>query len=345
MTNVGRNIDSLIAVAKRLNASPHTGSERACIVRMQDGTERLAVTKLVNTKQHGTEHNGASFYRVSFKFAGYSDADYSQEVDVVWCIVDHKEANIVFGPTDGIRVSEKGIGIGSYLLAQVIRLVQHAELRGNYQVHSVQLPLPAQAGVDSDDVEANNGRIEAFLTRAGFYVSPAGGAVTVGIRRQKDLKTWWNQDKVKFLGFPQFVELASRWQTEKLRADANLAVAMQTNQEQTEQISALKVRITNLAEERSALDEQHQSTVKQLTQRNAELEQETQALAKPTTDAPAGEHATPVLNTVPSPAPTYPRSVTIDLSPALLRLLWAGLGVAGAGLLISATAMILPNLR
>ncbi|MGP0171267.1 hypothetical protein ACSVIJ_05215 [Pseudomonas sp. NCHU5208] len=343
MTNAGRNIESLIAVAKRLHNSPHTGSERACIVRLQDGTERLAVTKLVNTKQHGTEHNGASFYRVSFKFAGESEADYSQEQDVVWCIVDHKEANIVFGPTEGIQVSVKGIGIGSYLLAQVIRLVSQAELRGNYQVHAVQLPLPAQRSVPDDDVKANNGRIEAFLTRAGFYVSPAGGAVTVGVRRQKDLKSWWNQEKVRFLGFPQFVELASRWQAEKLKADLQLAAALQTNAAQAQQIATLTAERRASAEQQTALDEQHTNTVQQLSRRISELELEAEALAKSPAATPANDCPPPALRTDLPLMPTAQQNVTIGLSRGLMRLLWTGLALAGAGLLLSAMTIMLPS--
>ena len=344
MTNAERNIESLIAVAKRLHASPHTGSERACIVRLEDGTERLAVTKLVNTKQHGTEHNGASFYRVSFKFAGDSEADYSQELDVVWCIVDHKDANIVFGPTEGIRVSQKGIGIGSYLLAQVIRLVQQAELRGNYQVHSVQLPLPAQEAVADDGVKANNARIEAFLTRAGFYVSPAGGAVTVGVRRQKDLKTWWNQEKVKFLGFPQFVELASRWQAEKDLAEERLRLSQQANKALIRQVATLNNIIQEATLERTQIDDQHLRTVDQLTQRISNLEQEAQLCAEQAIEPAADQApAAPVASAPMMRAGS--KNVTIGLTPALMRLLWAGLGVAGAGLLISAATMILPSVR
>ncbi len=343
MTNTGRNIDSLIAVAKRLHTSPHTGSERACIVRLEDGTERLAVTKLVNTKQHGTEHNGASFYRVSFKFAGDNEADYSQDLDVVWCIVDHKDANIVFGPTEGIRVSQKGNGIGSYLLAQVIRLVQQAELRGNYQVHSIQLPLPAQEAVAEDDVKANNSRIEAFLTRAGFYVSPAGGAATVGVRRQKDLKSWWNQEKVKFLGFPQFVELASRWQEEKGQAEVSLRISQQSNEALIRQVATLNNLIQEAALERSQIDDQHLRTVAQLNHRITDLEHEAQLRAE-NTEEPAVEQAPAVPGESAPLIRVDSKIMTIGLTPALMRLLWAALGVAGAGMLLSAATLMQPSI-
>lgn len=218
MTTETRSRTTLISVGKQLHASPQTGQDRACLVRQSDGTERLALIQLVTSKQQGSLHRGAEFSRVSFRFVGDDsdpDCQYHLDQNTVWCVIDHKDCQIVFGPTEGIEIRQPGLGIGSYLMAQLIRLIQQSEMRGNYQVQAVHLPIGAQSKVKPEDARANDARIETFLTRVGFYVSPAAGQKVIGVRRAQDLRPWWNQQKVSFLSFPSFVELAARWQREK----------------------------------------------------------------------------------------------------------------------------------
>lgn len=184
MTTETRSRTTLISVGKQLHASPQTGQDRACLVRLSDGTERLALIQLVTSKQQGSLHRGAEFFRVSFRFVGDDsdpDCQYHLDQNTVWCVIDHKDCQIVFGPTDGIEIRQPGLGIGSYLMAQLIRLIQQSEMRGNYQVQAVHLPIAAQTKVKPEDARANDARIETFLTRVGFYVSPAAGQKVIGV--------------------------------------------------------------------------------------------------------------------------------------------------------------------
>ncbi len=207
MTTETRSRTTLISVGKQLHASPQTGQDRACLVRQSDGTERLALIQLVTSKQQGSLHRGAEFFRVSFRFVGDDsdpDCQYHLDQNTVWCVIDHKDCQIVFGPTEGIEIRQPGLGIGSYLMAQLIRLIQQSEMRGNYQVQAVHLPIGAKSKVKPEDARANDARIETFLTRVGFYVSPAAGQKVIGGSACPRPPPLVEPTESQFLVLPQF---------------------------------------------------------------------------------------------------------------------------------------------
>ncbi|RTC46887.1 hypothetical protein EKL37_07030 [Pseudomonas aeruginosa] len=345
MTTETRSRTTLISVGKQLHASPQTGQDRACLVRLSDGTERLALIQLVTSKQQGSLHRGAEFFRVSFRFVG-DDSD--------------PDCQIVFGPTDGIEIRQPGLGIGSYLMAQLIRLIQQSEMRGNYQVQAVHLPIAAQTKVKPEDARANDARIETFLTRVGFYVSPAAGQKVIGVRRAQDLRPWWNQQKVSFLSFPSFVELAARWQREKNQSEKAVEAAqrivegahLHASQLQTahaEEVASLESKIEQLEGTVSSQEEQHAALIRELLEKQAE---ETQGLRRQIEDIqsmhgqiedrvtalnPAQPSAGDTLEARAESATQMQRTLTISLAPALMKLLWAALALSafalGAGAL------------
>ncbi|HBO5097241.1 hypothetical protein E4L81_33160 [Pseudomonas aeruginosa] len=363
MTTETRSRTTLISVGKQLHASPQTGQDRACLVRLSDGTERLALIQLVTSKQQGSLHRGAEFFRVSFRFVGDDsdpDCQYHLDQNTVWCVIDHKDCQIVFGPTDGIEIRQPGLGIGSYLMAQLIRLIQQSEMRGNYQVQAVHLPIAAQTKVKPEDARANDARIETFLTRVGFYVSPAAGQKVIGVRRAQDLRPWWNQQKVSFLSFPSFVELAARWQREKNQSEKAVEAAqrivegahLHASQLQTahaEEVASLESKIEQLEGTVSSQEEQHAALIRELLEKQAE---ETQGLRRQIEDIqsmhgqiedrvtalnPAQPSAGDTLEARAESATQMQRTLTISLAPALMKLLWAALALSafalGAGAL------------
>lgn len=333
-----QNLTTLISVAKQMHSSPQPGSERACMVKMPDGSDRLALTQLVNSKHHGSIHNGAHFYRVSFRFGGDSgapDGQYDLEKDTAWCIVDHKNSNIVFGPVEGIQIRNAGIGIGSYLIAQLVRLLQQAEIRGNYHVKSVQLPTDAQAAIAPKDAATNDARIESFLTRVGFYVSPAAGTKVVGVRRLQDLRPWWNQEKVRFLGFNQFVDLACQWQKEKQQADRaveaaeRIVVGAKQQLSETQNQSNLQLaRITELEAELETQASESQSLLSAASsQHNIEANQLRSQLDNFANAQEQGGTNHSFSNEV------NRQILTISLAQPLMRFLWIGLAASFLGFL------------
>lgn len=351
MTTEPRSRTTLISVGKQLHASPQTGQDRACLVRLSDGTERLALIQLVTSKQQGSLHRGAEFFRVSFRFVGDDsdpDCQYNLEQNTVWCVIDHKDCQIVFGPTDGIEIRQPGLGIGSYLMAQLIRLIQQSEMRGNYQVQAVHLPIGAQSKVKPEDARANDARIETFLTRVGFYVSPAAGQKVIGVRRAQDLRPWWNQQKVSFLSFPSFVELAARWKQEKNQSEKSVEAAhLHASQLQTahaEEVASLESKIEQLEGKVSSQEEQHEAFIRELLEKQAE---ETEGLRRQMEEI-QGMHSqiedrVAALNTAgPSVGDTLeartesatqmPRTLTISLAPALMKLLWTALALSAFAL-------------
>ncbi|HHH9441310.1 TPA: hypothetical protein ACP32N_003247 [Pseudomonas aeruginosa] len=345
---------SLLSVGKQLHASPLSGQERACIVRLSDGTERLGLFQVVNVKQLNDPHRGADFFRVSFRFVGdesQSKFQYNQVQDTVWCVVDHRESAIVFGPEEGLDVREPNIGIGSYLIAQLIRLLIQAGLRGNYQVETIQLPLVAQRKIALEDTSSNDARIEAFLTRAGFFVSPAAGNLVVGARRFQDLRPWWNQEKVRFLQFVPVVEMAAKALRDKQAAEKAVAAAerivegarQHAEQLQTEhqvEVKALQARIDQMD---GTLAEQRYQHEQELGQLSIDHAQELQAIQD---QLLALRRAQPLLigeqDQAKAPISTghTMQNMTFGLAEPLMKLLWAGLGLGTFALLVHLLSLL-----
>lgn len=330
MTSRTRDISTLALAGKQLHESPLSGQERACLLVAADGTERLGMFQLVSTRQHGNLHKGAEFFRVSFKLVGGEGepgTEYSLAQDTVWAIVDHREAAIVFGPEDGMDIRHRDQGIGSYLLGQLVRQLQSVELRGNYAIQSVTLPVAAQLnGIDNDR------RIERMVTRAGFYYSSASGTPTIGARKISDLKSWWNQERVQFLAFPRFVEMASEWHRGKLAAEKTAGAAQSAAEAAGREMQQLRTELREQtarhgAELQALRGEatEREARIQELNQLNAELVQKTEFLHQQLEDAGSQE-------------PRYlsaarVQNLTISLSRPVLCLLWAALAVATAGVI------------
>lgn len=330
MNSRTRDISTLALAGKQLHESPLSGQERACLLVAADGTERLGMFQLVSTRQHGNLHKGAEFFRVSFKLVGGEGepgTEYSLAQDTVWAIVDHREAAIVFGPEDGMDIRQRDQGIGSYLLGQLVRQLQSVELRGNYAIQSVTLPVAAQLnGTDNDR------RIERMVTRAGFYYSSASGTPTIGARKISDLKSWWNQERVQFLAFPRFVEMASEWHRGKLAAEKTAGAAQSAAEAAGREMQQLRTELREQtarhgAELQALRGEatEREARIQELNQLNAELVQKTEFLHQQLEDAGSQE-------------PRYlsaarVQNLTISLSRPVLYLLWAALAVATAGVI------------
>lgn len=330
MNSRTRDISTLALAGKQLHESPLSGQERACLLVAADGTERLGMFQLVSTRQHGNLHKGAEFFRVSFKLVGGEGepgTEYSLAQDTVWAIVDHREAAIVFGPEDGMDIRQRDQGIGSYLLGQLVRQLQSVELRGNYAIQSVTLPVAAQLnGTDNDR------RIERMVTRAGFYYSSASGTPTIGARKISDLKSWWNQERVQFLAFPRFVEMASEWHRGKLAAEKTAGAAQSSAEAAGREVQQLRTELREQtarhgAELQALRGEatEREARIQELNQLNAELVQKTEFLHQQLEDAGSQE-------------PRYlsaarVQNLTISLSRPVLYLLWAALAVATAGVI------------
>ncbi|QHF00546.1 hypothetical protein LCG56_27590 (plasmid) [Pseudomonas cannabina pv. alisalensis] len=204
---------ALIALARKLDKSPLPSSDRACLITLPDGSTRLGVTQLVNFVHHGGEYAGALFGRVSFRFAGdgseFSNA-FSPTHDVAWFLVDHKNGVVQFGPEEGLIVRHPGLGIGSYIVGQLLRILLGGTAHSSYKVVSSELPISALDALPSAQRAENERRIENVFGNAGFYLSSAAGVRVIGARKVSELKPHWNWEKVKFLNPGHLIDLAAK---------------------------------------------------------------------------------------------------------------------------------------
>lgn len=335
MNSRTRDISTLALAGKQLHESPLSGQERSCLLVARDGSERLGLVQLVSTKQHGNLHKGADFFRVSFRLVGGEGergTEYSLAQETVWAIVDHRDAAIVFGPEDGMDIRHRDQGIGSYLLGQLVRLLQGTEIRGNYMIQSVALPVAAQLnGADNDR------RIERMVTRAGFYYSTSSGVPSIGARKVSELKSWWNQERVQFLAFPRLVEMAAEWHRGRIAAVKAIGAAQTAAEAAGREVQQLKTELSNQAS-RHAVELQaradsaessrrqvaeRDAQIQELNQVNAELVEKTEFLQQQREQAGIQE---------PSVAgAARDHRLMITFSKPILYLLWAALAVAAVG--------------
>ncbi|EKT4529591.1 hypothetical protein [Pseudomonas asiatica] len=219
----------LSALAAKLDKSTLPVSERACLVTLPDGTSRLGATQVTQSIHHGGEYAGALFCRVAFRFAG-EDAEYantySSTEDVVWMIVDHKKGLIQFGPDEGVFIRHRGLGIGSYILGQLLRMLHSGSIQGSCRITTSKLPLSgALSWLPPEEAVQNEQRLESVLRSAGFYYSSAAGERVIGARKASDLRSYWNGEKIRFLNPAQLFDTAA----------AAVAVCAQTKLENSAQ--------------------------------------------------------------------------------------------------------------
>ncbi|KPC02122.1 hypothetical protein QO021_29695 (plasmid) [Pseudomonas amygdali pv. lachrymans] len=203
---------ALNALARKLDKSPLPSSDRACLITLPDGSTRLGVTQVVNFVHHGGPYAGALFGRVSFRFAEdsseFSNA-FSPTHDVAWFIVDHKNGVVQFGPEEGLIVRHPGLGIGSYIVGQLLRILSGSTAHGAYKVVTSELPMSALDALPAALRAENERRIENVFGSAGFYLSSAAGVRVIGARKVAELKPHWNWEKVKFLNPGQLIDIAA----------------------------------------------------------------------------------------------------------------------------------------
>jgi hypothetical protein len=203
---------ALNALASKLDKSPLPSSDRACLITLPDGSTRLGVTQVVNFVHHGGAYAGALFGRVSFRFAEdsseFSNA-FSPTHDVAWFIVDHKNGVVQFGPEEGLIVRHPGLGIGSYIVGQLLRILSGSSAHGAYKVVTSELPMSALDALPAALRAENERRIENVFGNAGFYLSSAAGVRVIGARKVAELKPHWNWEKVKFLNPGQLIDIAA----------------------------------------------------------------------------------------------------------------------------------------
>lgn len=273
---------ALITLARKLDKSPLPSSDRACLINLPDGSTRLGVTQLVNFVHHGGEYAGALFGRVSFRFAGdsseFSNA-FSPTHDVAWFIVDHKNGVVQFGPEEGLIVRHPGLGIGSYIVGQLLRILSGGTAHGSYKVVSSELPMSALDALPAAQRAENERRIENVFGNAGFYLSSAAGVRVIGARKVAELKPHWNWEKVKFLNPGHLIDLAAKSlnscriaetatgelkiQVEALKTDIASA---------TDNLEAARVELDALSEIKAAEQQQAAKREAQLVSRLEEAE-------------------------------------------------------------------------
>lgn len=218
---------ALIALARKLDSIPQQSSERACTVILRDGSTRLGVTQVVQHMNNGGEFAGALFCRVSFRFAGQDSEfqnTFSSTHDVAWFIVDHKRGLVQFGPENGLQVRHRGLGIGSYIVGQLIRLLQGGVTQGNYRVSTFLVPMDVLDALPSDEHQRNIERIDSVFSRAGFYVSTAAGQRVVGARKAGDLRSMWNGEKIRFINPGLLIETTASALSEVSQNNHRIAV-------------------------------------------------------------------------------------------------------------------------
>lgn len=254
---------ALIALARKLDKSPLPSSDRACLITLPDGSTRLGVTQVVNTVHHGGEYAGALFGRVSFRFAGdgseFSNA-FSPTRDVAWFIVDHKNGVVQFGPEEGLIVRHPGLGIGSYIVGQLLRILSGGTAHGSYKVVTSELPMSALDALPPALRAENERRIENVFGNAGFYLSIAAGVRVIGARKVAELKPHWNWEKVKFLNPGQLIDIAANSinacrNAEDAKGALNLQVEAITAElaSATDSLEAARADIDGVAESKAAL--------------------------------------------------------------------------------------------
>lgn len=274
MAQLKHQDSALIDLARKLDKSPQPSSDRACLITLPDGSTRLGVTQVVNTVHHGGEYAGALFGRVSFRFAGdgseFSNA-FSSTHDVAWFIVDHKNAVVQFGPVEGLIVRHPGLGIGSYIVGQLLRILSGGTAHGSYKVVTSELPMSALDALPQALRTENERRIENVFGNAGFYLSSAAGVRVIGARRVADLKPHWNWEKVKFLNPGQLIDIAANSINAcRVAEAANGALNLQVESIQadlgsaTTSLEAARVEIGTLAESKAAIQLQSVEREEQL---------------------------------------------------------------------------------
>lgn len=333
-----QQIDKLRAFGKELNDSPLQSSDRACTVKMADGSMRVGITQVVIHTHTRTPMQGALFFRVSFRFVGEESdplTTFHPKQDTVWAVVDRRDGLILFGPDEGMVVRSRGLGIGTYLLGQLIRLLGNAELVNSYGVVDIALPVQAAEDIDPFDRDSNQERAEIMLTRAGFYVSKAAGKKVAGARRFSDLKTIWSSERVRFLTITQLMEFAGKQLAEAQANKRALDLAAIELEASHQQVDSQRLTSDQAIHELTTELNELQTRV---AQSDAGQDQfEISPLAVPDAEPEAPSRPLQPANGV---AKFEGQLITIDFGKSLTRLAWGAIGLGALYLVCILTSAV-----
>lgn len=333
-------IDKLRAFGKELNDSPLQSSDRACTVKMADGSMRVGITQVVIHTHSRTPMQGALFFRVSFRFVGEESdplTTFHTKQDTVWAVVDRRDGLILFGPDEGMFVRARGLGIGTYLLGHLIRLLGNAELGNGYGVVDIALPVKAAEDIDPLDRDSNQERAEIMLTRAGFYVSKAAGKKVAGARRFSDLKNIWSSERVRFLTITQLMEFAGKQLAEAQANKRALDLAAIELEAAHQQVDSQRLTsdqaIQDLTTELNDLQTRPREALSDAGQDQFEISPR---------GAPDAVPETPSRPLLPANgvAKSEGQLITIDFGKSLTRLAWGALGLGALFLVCILTSAV-----
>jgi hypothetical protein len=330
----------LSKIAKELSQSAMTVSERACLVKSADGSKRMAMTGIssVNYPYSGIGQ-GSTLHKVSFRFIG-DEADpmcrYHPTEDMAWALVDPRSKMVLFGPEQGMLVRQRSEGIGSYILGQLIRLVNPSVSLAGFKVFEFKMPLSVESVLPGNEQQENSLRCEAMLRRAGFYVSPVGAGLVVGARKAPDLQSRWNLDKIWFMNPAQLAENAAIWLKDGMESASGLVKAKNDLSLAEGELERAR---EELGRQRLALESQqldHDIKIESLkAQRQSEEEAGALLRGEPhQQDQKLVGFAQPGDMLPESPVPTHipdqvhTRVLRVELGRSLMTFLWVVLAVA-----------------
>jgi len=257
--------ESLQAVANRLLPALRSIGERYCLFT-PTGPHPQARTVGAYTAQSGT----STIYKIAILPAGDSSAYTGTDIDCAWAVIDHKSKSILFGPQDGIQVSEDGAGIGPYVFGQLIRLIRTKEDPGSYRI--IELPFPSRPVEPEacDKWEIRSRKAAAILENHGFHVSKTATGLVANAQRFSSLTERWNSDKISFLPASRLASLFNETVAgqEEIRAGAKAMEAhAQKLQRQLDGHGSIAAEVVAL----KAKEKTQQETIDQLTEQISNL--------------------------------------------------------------------------
>ncbi|MFJ7794393.1 coiled-coil domain-containing protein [Pseudomonas sp. NPDC096950] len=332
----------LYKIAKELSQSAMTVSERACLVKSADGSKRMAMTGISSVNYpHSGIGQGSTLHKVSFRFIG-DESDpmcrYHPTEDMAWALVDPRSKTVLFGPERGMLIRQRSEGIGSYILGQLIRLVNPGVSVGGFKVHEFKMPLSVEGVLPGDEQQINSLRCEAMLRRAGFYVSPVGAGLVVGARKALDLQSRWNLDKIWFMNPAQLAENASIWLSEGVESASSL---IKTKDELRLAQDDLESARGELERERQALQRQQRDHDAQTESLKAQKQADEETIAALRAEVlQQDQKLVGVAQAVELPpvppastelsADAHPRILRVELGRSVMGFLWVVLAVVSA---------------
>lgn len=257
--------ESLQAVANRLLPALRSIGERYCLFT-PTGPQPQARTVGAYTAQSGT----STIYKVAILPVGDSSAYTGTDLDSAWAVIDHKSKSILFGPQDGIQVSEDGAGIGPYVFGQLIRLIRTKEDPGSYRI--IELPFPSQPVEPEASAkwEVRSRKATAILENHGFHVSKTATGLVANAQRFSSLTERWNSDKISFLPASRLASLFNETVAgqEEIRTGAKAMEAhAQELQRQLDEHGSIAAEVVAL----KAKEKTQQETIDQLTEQVSNL--------------------------------------------------------------------------